>query len=204
MINESKDNQEQHNLAYIPINQCKAESPQDCQYHSVYIRMLNVKEELTDNPTDDAVLDAYYQYRQTLDTMEKRGWKETSVVPIEVDNSFSVEQVIKAIEEFGPADWAHALRELEEFSGLVSLTKENTENSLELPEIGRAILIDGFWGREDGPIHIWIVFEIGGRKFRITGEYNSWDASKWNADAVEVSAHRFIKTTIENVYEYVE
>ncbi len=52
----------------VPIEDCKAKDPNTCRYHGAQIRMLHAQH-IGD-------FEAYFQERTTLETLQKKGWKE--------------------------------------------------------------------------------------------------------------------------------
>jgi len=96
-----------------------------------------------------------------------------------------------------------ALRAYKNNDGIEEFVEDLTWNkkTADLGSLGVATHADSKVGIEGEGEHIWLVFELGGSFYRLTGYYNSYDGSNWDeyGDLEEVKP---VQKTI-TVYEKI-
>lgn len=63
-----------------------------------------------------------------------------------------------------------------------------------VPGLGNVIGVDREGGYEGGGEYMSVVFKVGDQLFRMTGSYNSWNASEWDGDLEEVESYQELVT----------
>ena len=93
--------------------------------------------------------------------------------------TLNVEDVKDAIDEFGIVEFVEILQESD------WNPKHTEKDTVTLPNIGVATLVEGDFGTEGGGDSAWVVFSINNELFQINGYYSSYDGTTWDGPYVE-------------------
>jgi hypothetical protein len=113
----------------------------------------------------------------------------------------TLDEIAAAIRTFSNADENGWDGDAGDFVNALESAGLRNPRSVELPNVGTAVYVDGEGGYEGGPESINIVFRLGDNLYRMTGSYDSYDADRWYAETVEAVVP-VEKTVI--IYEVVE